>query len=56
MKTYSPTNCPSPYMSDYFPELLKTNLLSETAISQVHPAFICSNLAILTIELSAKYV
>ena len=29
---------------------LKTNLLSETTVSQAQPAFICLNLAILTAE------
>ena len=36
-----------------FSQLLKINLLSETIYSQTEPAFICSNLAIITVEESA---
>ena len=34
----------------FFSQLLKTNLLSETTISQAQPAFVSLNLAILTVE------
>ena len=34
----------------FFPKLLKTNLLSETIVSQAQPTFICSNSALITAE------
>ena len=34
----------------YFLQLLKTNLLSETIVSQAQPAFICSNSAVIAVE------
>ena len=43
MKTHSPTNYPSPLETIYISQLLKTNSLSETTVSQAQPGFICSN-------------
>ena len=40
----------------YFPQVLKTNLLSETIISWAQAAFACLNSAIITVELSVKYI
>ena len=37
------------YRTLYIPQLLETNLLSETTVSQVQLAFICLNAAIMTI-------
>ena len=37
-------------MKIYFSELLETNLISETVVSQTQPAFICSKSAIITVE------
>ena len=34
----------------YLPQLLKTNLLSETIVTQAQTAFVCSNSAIITAE------
>ena len=34
----------------YFSQLLETNLLPETTVSQTQPTFICSNSTILTVE------
>ena len=42
--------------SKFFSQLLKTNLLSETTISQAQPAFASLNSAILTVEQCAKKV
>ena len=39
----------------YSTYILKTNLLSETIVSQAQPALNCSNSGIITIEQSAKY-
>ena len=49
MKTYSPTNCSSP-LDKIVLTVTENRLLSETTIFQVESAFICSNLAILTLE------
>ena len=38
------------HRTTYMSQLLKTNLLSETTVSQAQLAFICSNSAILTVE------
>ena len=51
MKTYSATNFPSP--QDKMFETVKTNLLSETTISQGELAFICLNSAPDTILVSS---
>ena len=34
----------------YFSQLLETNLLPETTVSQTQPTFICSNSTLLTVE------
>ena len=34
----------------YYPQLLKTSLLSETIVPQAQPAFFCLNSAIITVE------
>ena len=49
MKTYSPTNCSSP-LDKIVLTVTEKRLLSETTIFQVESTFICSNLAILTLE------
>ena len=53
METYSLTNLPSQYISHLL--LLKTNSLSDTTVSQSQTVFICSNLAVVTVEYSGKY-
>ena len=53
MKTCSPTNVPRPF-GNIFLTVTETNLFSETTVCQ--PAFFCSNSAITTVDLSAKYV
>ena len=37
-------------MGQYISQFLKTNLLSETIVSQAHSAFICSNSSIIRIK------
>ena len=39
-----------------FSQLLKTNLFSETRVSQAQAAFVCSNSEIVTVEQITKYV
>ena len=34
----------------YFPQLLKTNLLSRSIVSRTQPSFVCSNSAVITVE------
>ena len=48
-KSYSLRNFPA-HRIIYFLQLLKTNLLSETIYSQIQPAFIYSNSAIIVVE------
>ena len=53
MKKYSSKILPG-HRTIYLLQLLKTNLLSETTVSQAQQTFICSNSAKFTVEQSAK--
>ena len=55
MKTHSQQIFPA-RRTMYFFQLLETNLLLETTVSQAQPTLICLNSAILTVEQGAKHV
>ena len=54
-KTYQSNKFSQP-TGQYISQLLETNLLPETTVSQTQTTFICSNSTILTVEQSVKHI